>query len=157
MKDVDQFALWLAGATLRGSGHDVDAVTVGELANQVEQTGDLRAELEAMRQFDRRGGDIGLEFVGALIIPILIEAGKQLWTAYAKKLTDEAGSELGQLTTDKIKALVRQRWAAPVEDSRAAFERLLRAEAAKQSLSVAQTEALVNCLYQEHAISAITG
>lgn len=148
MKDDEKFAIWLAGATLRSADREIDALTLDDLSRQVQQNGNLESELEEMRRFDRRGGDFGAEIIGAVVIPILIEAGKQLWAAYLKKLTDKAAGKLADVTADEVSALITRTWSTPGDDSRASYERILQAEAAKQGLSQSQTEGLIAALNQ---------
>ena len=148
MKDDEKFAIWLAGAALRSADQEIDALTLDDLARQVEQNGNLESELVEMRRFDRRGGDFGAEIIGAVVVPILIEAGKQLWATYLKKLTDKAAGKLADVTADEVSALIKQTWATPGDDSRASYERILQAEAAKQGLSQSQTEGLIAALNQ---------
>ncbi|MDG4878265.1 hypothetical protein P9273_24630 [Mesorhizobium sp. WSM4935] len=148
MDEQDKFAIWIAASTLRSGNREIDALALDDIAQQVRGSGDLERELAAMRQFDRRGGDFGAEIVGAVVIPILIEAGKQLWAAYLKKLTDKAAGQLADVTADEVKALVRGRWSRVDESARADFETFLRAEAVRQGLSEAQTEGLLAALHQ---------
>lgn len=148
MKDDDKFAMWLAGATLRSADREIDALTLDDLARQAQHSGDLESELDAMRRFDRRGGDFGAEIIGAVVIPILIEAGKQLWAAYLKKLTDKAAGKLADVTAEEVSAFIKQHWSTPGDDSRASYETILQAEAAKQGLSQSQTEGLIAALNQ---------
>ena len=96
-----------------------------------------------MRQFDRKGGDFGAEIIGPLVIPILIEAGKQLWAAYLKKLTEKAGNNLADLTVDGVKTIVRRQWAGPDGSAAEDYEKLLREAASKQGLAQAQTDQLI--------------
>ena len=35
-----------------------------------------------------------------MLLPVLIEAGKELWSTYVKKLTDKAGDELATMTVN---------------------------------------------------------
>lgn len=148
MKDDENFAIWLAAATLRSADREIDALTLDDLARQAQQSGDLERELDAMRRFDRRGGDFGAEIVGAVVIPILIEAGKQLWAAYLKKLTDKATGKLADVTAEEVSAFIKQTWSTNGDDSRASYERILQEEAAKQGLSQSQTDGLIAALNQ---------
>jgi len=156
MKDEEKFALWIAEVTLRSSGREVDAITVDDLAKEVEQTGNLESKLEEMHHFEKRGGDFGAEIVAAMIIPILIEAGKQLWAAYLKKLADKAGGTLADVTVDEVKTFFRNQWGNSANDSRADYEAILRSEAGKQGLSETQTSALVEAIRQQSMARAIT-
>jgi hypothetical protein len=148
VQEDEKFAVWIAGATLRSGNREVDAITLDTLAQQATKAGDLKRELDAMRQFDRRGGDFGAEIVGAVLIPILIEAGKQLWAAYLKKLTDQAAAGLANLTADVVKAAIKRQWSSPTHNARAEYETIIRREAGKQGLSQAQTDALVAAVHQ---------
>jgi hypothetical protein len=146
MKEDEKFAVWIAGATLRSGDREVDALALDDLVQQAEKTGDLERELAAMRQFDRKGGDFGAEIVGAVVIPILIEAGKQLWAAYLKKLTDKAAGDLADVTAGAVKAFIKRQWAGSGDNARAEYETIIRAEAVKQGLSQAQIDGLVAAL-----------
>jgi hypothetical protein len=146
MQESEQFALWIASATLRAGDQEVAALTLDELAREAGKTGDLEKGLSAMRQFDKRGGDFGAEIIGPLLIPILIEAGKQLWSSYLKKVTDRAAGQMADLTVDGIKAFVRRQWKDSGDSAEVEYEKLLRAAAAKQGLPQAQTDELVATL-----------
>ncbi|MDA9545315.1 hypothetical protein ACM43_12850 [Bradyrhizobium sp. CCBAU 45321] len=142
MKEGDKFGIWIAGAALRAGARDIDVLTLEDLGKQAETSGDLEQELAAMRQFDKEGGDFGAEIIGAIVIPILIEAGKQLWAAYVKKLTDKAAGALADATTDGVVQLVEHHWTdAPVEAA-SEFEAIVRAVGARQKLPQAQIDEL---------------
>ena len=91
-----------------------------------------------------------------MLLPVLIEAGKELWSTYVKKLTDKAGDELATMTVNAVKMLGHRIWsgeekAVSVTD----YERLLRAAAAKQGLSPDQTEQLIAGLRDPELVHAL--
>ncbi len=144
MKNDDEFAAWIAGAVLRSGGEDIQAEVLDDLVEKTGPAGSLETEIEAARKASKRPGDFGAEFIGAMLLPVLIEAGKELWAAYLKKLTEKAGEELAALTVDGVKMLAHRIWSGEEEAVTAAdYEKLLRAAAAKQGLSPDQTDQLV--------------
>lgn len=143
MKENEKFAVWLAGATLRSGEDEIGALTLDSLEQNSTET--LDDELAKMGKFDRKGGDFGAEIIGPLVIPILIEAGKQLWAAYLKKLTEKAAAGLADATADTVKKLLKSEWTSN-DRTVSEYEILLRAEAAKQGLPEAQTEKLAEAL-----------
>lgn len=96
-----------------------------------------------MRHFERSGGDFGAEIIGPLLIPVLIEAGKQLWAAYLKDLTGKAASGLADLTANSVKGYLKRHWSRDGDHVAAEYERLLRAAAATHGLSQEQIDELV--------------
>lgn len=157
MTEDEKFAVWIAGATLRSGDRQVDALALDDLAQQAAKTGSLDREIKAMGQFDRKGGDFGAEIIGAVVIPILIEAGKQLWAAYFKKVSEKAAGALADATTTQVTAFVKKHWSGDDEDIMAKYEQCLRDAASKQGLSQPQTEALVKALRSPEMKKEIAG
>ena len=143
MKEDEKFAVWMAGTTLRSGKREIDALALDDLAQQAAETGDLDKELKALSHFDKKGGDFGAEIIGALVIPVLIEAGKQLWAAYLKKISEKAAGALADATVSQATAFVKEHWSGSGESVAAKYEQCLRDAATKQGLSQSQTDALV--------------
>jgi hypothetical protein len=157
VKEDEKFAVWIAGATLRSGDREVDALALDDPAQQAAKTGDLDKEIKTMGQFDRKGGDFGAEIIGAVVIPILIEAGKQLWASYFKKVSDKAAGALADATASQVTAFVKEHWSGTGDSATAKYEQCLRDAAAKQGLSQPQTEALVKALRSPEMKKEIAG
>ena len=102
----------------------------------------LGAALDDLRSFDRRPGDFGVEFVGPLLLPIVVEAARQLWASYLKGLTDKGGAQLATMTVEAVKGLIKHIWSQEKNLS-SRYAALLRAEAERQGLPTDQIERLV--------------
>lgn len=144
MKNDDEFAAWIAGAVLRRSGEDIQAEVLDDLVQKTGPADSLETHIEAARTASKRAGDFGAEFIGAMLLPVLIEAGKELWAAYLKKLTENAGEQLAAMTVDGVKTLAHRIWSGEEKAVTAAdYEKLVRVAAAKEGLSSEQTDILV--------------
>ncbi|MDI4657526.1 hypothetical protein [Xanthobacter autotrophicus] len=142
MARQDEVALWLATATLKADGQEIAALDTEGLMADIEAGKDLDTSLEEMRRFDRKGGDFGAEIIGPLLIPIVVEAAKQLWATYLKELTEQGGKQLAILTIDAVKAAVGRLW-SDKPDLPTRYAALIRAEAERQGLAADQVERLV--------------
>lgn len=152
METQDEISLWLAEATLISGGQEVSAFVVSDIKDQVAAGGTLDTALQNIQAFDRKPGDFGAEIIGALIVPVVIEAAKQLWASYLKELTQQVnemaqqgGKQLASMTIDSAKALVRRVWTDEPEIS-TRYATLVRAEAERQGLPSEQIELLVNAI-----------
>lgn len=147
MDDPDEFAVWVARSMLEATNNDVQVQLLDDLSSQARSKGDLDEVVAESSKNTRRSGDFGVEFVAALLVPVLIEVGKQLWAAYAKKFYEEVGGGLAKLTVDKAKQSLRALWSG--EDKSAALERaetILREVGTKEGLSQGKIDALVAAL-----------
>jgi hypothetical protein len=147
MRDDDEFAAWIAGAVLRKSGEDIQAEVLDDLIQKTEASESLDTQMQTALATSHRPGDFGAEFVGAMVLPVLIEAGRGLWTAYTKTLTENAGEHLATITADSIKRLAHRIFSGEEKAvSREDYERFVRAAASRRGLSSEQTEVLVAAL-----------
>lgn len=82
------------------------------LDNLVEHVGSatLQERIAEGWTMERRPGDFGMEIVGALLVPILVEAAKQFWASYVKRLSEKAGSDLADLSLTSMKNLAARIW-----------------------------------------------
>jgi len=102
MTEDDQAAAILASVVLRANDREIEAMTLEAIAHDPE-TIDLDASIRDASQSEARAGAFGIEVAGALIVPILIEAGRQFWKAYSEKLMKKAGEDLAGWTISKFK------------------------------------------------------
>ncbi|WMY75606.1 hypothetical protein RHD99_06570 [Buttiauxella selenatireducens] len=141
----DLFVGILASATLSASGETVQSDVVEDMLNRLDSDGDLDSQIErSLLTKKKKAGDFGMEIVGSLLIPVLIEASKGLWAAYLKKISEKAGAQLAELTYAQVAKLVNWLWTGE-ERSQAEidFDRLLRVAGSRHGLSPEQVEALV--------------
>lgn len=147
MNDQDAFAVWIASAMLRASNDEFAEEALASLASQAKTSAELD-KLVAEAAGDRRPGDFGVDFVGALVPALLISFGRVLWDAYAKSLTDQGAKALAAATIDKVKKLARRTWSRSSDTiSLIDAETRLREAASRTGLDAAQTEKLVSCLH----------
>ncbi|HEU6454774.1 MAG TPA: hypothetical protein VN201_04870 [Roseateles sp.] len=140
----DMFAGILTSAVLCAGGEDVQSAVVDDMVDGLERDGDLDSQIARSRKHRKEAGDFGMEIASALLVPVLIEAGKGLWAAYLKKLGEKAGGQLVDLTYQQVSKLVQWLFTGEERDqAQAAFNERLRAAAAQQGLSSEQVDALV--------------
>jgi hypothetical protein len=143
MKREDEFAAWLTGIVLRSSHEDIQVLVLDDLVGRMRDCDDLLEVVNRSTRQQRRAGDFGMEIIGPLIMPALIEAGRLLWQSYMKKIAEKAA----EATADAIKDRVRRAWKGDGEASaREEFAALLRKVGAAQGLSGDQIEKLVAAL-----------
>lgn len=140
----DLFAGILASAALSASGEEVQAAVVDDMVSNLAHDGDLASQIARATPPRKGAGDFGMELAGAILVPVLVEAAKELWAAYLEKLGEKAGGKLADLTYEHAAKLVQWLWSGDekrqVEDD---FEQLLRVAADAQGLSSQQVDALV--------------
>ena len=145
MDDRDRFAVWVSDAVLRAGEDEFTAEALAALARKAEgDATSLDAELAKQTKQEPRAGDIGLEMIGPVLIPILIEFGRALWDAYSKRLAEQGGEALADATLAKVKEFARGTWSGrdspvPLDE----VERQLRQAALRAKLDEEETERLV--------------
>lgn len=107
MKNDEEFSVWLAGAILNAADEEIQDEVLKELVKSTDQFTNLDDVISKNRQATKESGDFGMEIIGSLLIPVLIEAGKQLWSQYVKKLSEKAANQLADYTIDQMKKLTR--------------------------------------------------
>lgn len=102
MIETDEIAVWLAAGVLRSSDHEIEAASLeASVADAGE--GGVDAALEEAARSERRGGAFGLEIAGSLLIPILVEAARQFWSAYQKELMDRLGKTAAEASFNQLR------------------------------------------------------
>lgn len=147
MGKEDEFAAVVTKAILQAGGDEIQVAVLDDIVEGSKVSGSLDASIAAVKTAKRRPGDFGMEIVGALLIPVLIEAAKQFWAAYVKKLAEKTGGDLAELTVTQAKDVARRIWTGEeafvsVSD----FETLVRSAAKREGLSAEQTDKLVRDL-----------
>jgi hypothetical protein len=72
------------------------------------QAGEDFAEvLASLQKFERKKGDFGAEIIGTLLVPLLLEALKDVWAGYVKKLSEDPGEATAKFTADRLKSIFR--------------------------------------------------
>lgn len=102
MTEDDQAAAILASVVLRANDREIEAMALEAIVNDPE-TSDLDASIRDASKSEARAGAFGMEVAGALIVPILIEVGRQFWKAYSEKLMEKAGEDLAGWTISKFR------------------------------------------------------
>lgn len=145
MQRDDEVTLWLAAATLEADGQSIATFELDELKANVEAGKPLDDALREMRHFDQKAGDFGAEIIGPLLVPIVVEAAKQLWSGYIKQLAEQGSKQLAELTIDAAKSLLKRVWSREADVSQR-YAELIRSEATRQKLPPEQVERLVQAV-----------
>ncbi|OAV51472.1 hypothetical protein A6U98_01415 [Rhizobium sp. WYCCWR10014] len=103
MTDSDDVAVWLAAGVLRASDNEIDALNLEAMVADAGP-GELDSVVEKARLSEQRGGALGMEIVGAILIPVLIEAARQFWSAYQKEFAEKAGKAAANATLEQLRA-----------------------------------------------------
>jgi hypothetical protein len=152
----DAFAGILASAVLDASGEEVQAAVVDDMVERLDREGDLESQLAQAREVRKEAGDFGAEIAGAVIVPVLIEAAKALWAAYAKKLGEKVGGELADLTYKEVAKIVSWLWSGATRgQAELDFDALIRVSAGKHGLSSEQVEVLIAASRSPEMLKAI--
>lgn len=106
MHQDDELSLWYVGAVLKSSGLAIQSQVLDDIQAQVKGGTSLEEAVSSVQKFERRAGDSGIEIVGALLLPVLLEGFKQFWSTYVKKLSDQAADAAASATTAKLKQLL---------------------------------------------------
>jgi hypothetical protein len=150
MKLQDEFAGWMAGAALRSADEEIQAIFLDDVLDQVREGEELDTALTRTLKSERRSGDFGMDIVGPLIVPVLIEAGRQLWRIYAKKLTEKAADKLSDATITGVKKIVKNLWSGNEgQEVRNDFEKLIRVAGEKQGIQSDVIEKLISGIQAE--------
>lgn len=156
IKTSDSFAGVLTSVVLSVSGDDVQAAVIDDMVERLGTDGDLDRQLERANATGSRSGDFGMEIVGAIVVPVLVEAAKGLWAAYVKKLNEKVAGGLADLSYKQVVKLARWLWSSESgEQASAEFESLLRASATKRGLPPAQIEALIVAARSPEILAAL--
>lgn len=140
----DALSLWLAGAALRSGGEPIQALVLDEVRQDMEAGTPLTEAVNRATRGERQPGDFGVEFVGPLLLPILIEGIKAFWNIYLTELQKKAFGELATLTIDAVKAAFRRALASAEKGKVLGdLEQSLRDVAAAHHLSAEQTTRLI--------------
>lgn len=120
MVSADEAAVWLAAGILRSGDFEIEAVTLEAMAADATPGG-LDAALKASEKSEMRGGALGMEILGAIVVPVLIEAAKQFWASYQKELIEKTGKSAAEAT---LAGLKKWFFDAPPEDKSLISEKL---------------------------------
>jgi predicted transcriptional regulator len=107
LNNKDEFTIWIAKAFLDSDREPVQLAMIEAMADDAIAGEDLDKQLACVRSSGKEAGAFGLELAGAFVIPVLIELGKQLWSAYSEELMKQFGSDLADITSDKLKEWVK--------------------------------------------------
>lgn len=149
MRPEDEFAGWIAGATLRSADEEVQAVFLDDVLDQARERQDLDSVLAGTLESERQPGDFGMEIAGALLVPVLIEAGRQLWAIYIRKLAEKSADKLSDVTITGLKRMVKSTWSGEDKDVRDDFANLIRVAGEKHGLEPDVIEKLVSAIQAE--------
>lgn len=147
-----QIGVWLAQAVLSADGQVMAAASLSSLEDL--EAAAIDRELTKMTAFDRQAGDFGAEVIGALLVPVLVEAARQLWASYLKELTSSAGKALAGMTLEQAKRFLRDRLR---EDGRERYAALVRAAAEREGLAPDQVDRLTDVLRQGEIDAHLAG
>ncbi len=142
MKNHDEDAVALAVSILRSSGKEIEALSLEAIAADAGTAG-IDGALEKAARSERREGAFGMEIVGAILIPVLVEAARQFWNTYSKELAAKLGTTAADFTFTKLKGWFTS--ALPNERREMSFEmgERIRTVGTKRGLKPEDIEALV--------------
>jgi hypothetical protein len=150
----DEVAVWLAAGVLRSSDQEIEAMSLEAIAADAGE-GQLDRAIDEAKKSEQRGGALGMEIAGALIVPVLIEAARQFWAAYQKEFLEKAGKSAADATLAQLKKWFR---GASANEKQAATENLaqaIRATGKKRKLKADDIEALVAATAPERLDKAL--
>ena len=153
MRDHD-VPVGLSLALLRASGHEIEALSLHALAQETD-TDDLVDALAGTSE--RRAGAFGLEIVGAILIPVLIEATKQFWNAYSKEVIQAAAEAAGKTTIDAFKAWFKSAESETREKAASDLADRIRAVGLERGLGEADIAALIAAAQVDRLEEALYG
>lgn len=156
MKNEDNFSALLAEAILNSADEDIQVEVLKELVQRTNKSTSLDDVIEESREATKEPGDFGMEIIGSLLIPILIEAGKQLWSQYVKKLSEKAASQLADYTIAQMKKLARDIFSGEnnlisVND----YEIIFRKVAAQEGLKSEQIDLIVQAIRSKRILDEL--
>jgi len=138
MTESDYIASRIAVAILQGAGREIEALNLEAMA---ERAGDRT--LDDLSRQAAATETRSLEVAGALIVPIAIEAARQLWAAYQKKFLEEAGADAAKATLAKLKRWLSTPEAEAATDRGAPLAAAIRQVGQERGLEPEDIEALV--------------
>lgn len=141
---VDALSLWLAAAALRSADEPIQALVLDQVRQETEVGVPLAQALDKATRSERKPGDFGVEFIGPLLLPLLIEGVKAFWKLYLTELQKKAAGEIATVTIDAVKAVFRKAMSGgDKEKIVGGLETSLRAVAVEHKLSADQTARLI--------------
>ncbi|WP_226575481.1 hypothetical protein [Acuticoccus sediminis] len=95
---TDDMSVLLSGAILKGSGQEAAARALETMTRG-------GASLDAvLAERDRAAQQEGLPLVAAVLVPVLIEATRSFWKAYATRIIERVAKYAGDVTVDTFRA-----------------------------------------------------
>lgn len=154
MTDSDRAAAMLTSMMLRASDRTIEAMALETIVDDPMIT-DLESAIVDASQSDVKAGAFGMEVVGVLVVPVLIEAAKQFWSAYSKKLMEKAGEELAGWTVSKFKNWFLQTETNERSEVRDGLIQKVRSVGSERGMSAADIDALVVAMTPDRLSEAL--
>lgn len=154
MNHTDQAALTLALASLKATDRNIEAMALEAIADDPTTT-DLDAAIADATRSDVKAGAFGMELTAAVLVPVLVEAAKQFWSAYSRKLAEKSGEELAEWTITKFKAWILRAEAAEKSDVREKLVDRIRSVGTERAMSVEDIDAIVTAMTTEKLSKAL--
>lgn len=154
MTEGDQAAAVLAAAILRTNDRDIEAMTLEAVAENSKYE-DLDSAVTEASQSDAKAGAFGMEIVGAIVVPILIEAARQFWKAYSEKLIEKGGEELVDWTIDKFKDKFSNSSSNEQSELRDQLAEKILAVGKAREMSEADLDAILNAMTPQKLTEAL--
>lgn len=142
MIDRDDVTIWIAVSILRSGDREIEAMQLEALGEDLGPREAADAALDPAFS-ENSGGAFGMEIVGTLLIPVLVQAVRTFWASYEKQLIEKLGKNAADATIDMVK-----RWfsSAGEAEQKAAGEKLaeaIRTAGTARGLGQADIDALV--------------
>ncbi|MER8683961.1 hypothetical protein [Mesorhizobium sp. M1405] len=144
MKQDEELTFWLAEGMLRAGGEEVQAALLEAIREEALSGVPLDRAVAETTRHDRRPGDFGAEILAPIMLPILIEALKAFWAAFAPELQKKLMGELAGFTVERAKSLFRKVFGGPEkEQAIAKLDASIREAAARRHLDADTTKRLI--------------
>lgn len=154
MNESDQAAAVLAAAILKTNGRDIEAMTLEAIAEDSDNDNLDSAVADASKS-DAKAGAFGMEIVGAIVVPVLIEAARQFWKAYSEKLTEKGGEALAEWTIEKFKDMFSKSDTAKQSDTRDQLAAKIRSVGTERGLSTEDIDAILEAMTPQKLSDAL--
>jgi hypothetical protein len=81
MIEAEELSIWAARAALKSCNENISVLDVSSVEKRLQSGDTFGDALASLGDFQRRKGDFGAEIVGTLLVPLLLEALRDFWSA----------------------------------------------------------------------------
>lgn len=142
MAEQNDAIVALSAAVLRSNHMEIEALNLEALVADEGPAGVERV-VHGVVMSEVREGAFGMEILGAIIVPVVVDAVRKFWTAYSGEMVEKLGASAAELTAVKLRVWFS---AAPQEELKVFADRLseqIRNVGAQRRMRPEDIEALV--------------